>query len=302
MLNSRFFIYAGLCSVVCLISNDARAQSSAKPTAPQTATTSEMVPSQGSAMKQGSDTKVAVEEGFEPLLTSNDLSMFRGYKKEKITPGWTVTDEVLHIDGVKRGDDIITKKSYKNFDMRFEWKVADAGNSGVFYHVGMGDKAASKSGIEYQVLDDEGHHDGKNPLTSAGSIYALYPPKTYPKKAVGQWNEGRIVVDGPKITHYLNGVEVAEADTSSDDWKQRLAASKFSTWEKFASQSQGPIALQDHGDEAWFKNIRIKELPESEATPAGSGSKAAGSEMMPAAGSGAKPAGSGSKPAGSGSH
>ena len=126
-----------------------------------------------------------------------NLSKFRGYKKEKITPGWTVTtttktlngetttEQVLHIDGVKRGDDIITKKSYKNFDMRFEWKVSEGGNSGVFYHVGMGDKAASKSGIEYQVLDDKGHHDGQNPLTSAGSIYALYAPKDYPQK--GRW-------------------------------------------------------------------------------------------------------------------
>ena len=109
------------------------------------------------------------------------MSHFRGYKKDKISSAWTVTDNVLRVDGVKRADDIMTKKSYQNFDLRFEWKVSEAGNSGVFYHVGLGDKAASKSGIEYQVLDNDGHKDGKSELTSAGSIYALYPPKAYPK-------------------------------------------------------------------------------------------------------------------------
>ena len=288
MSNSRFFLYIGLVSAACLISNEVHAQSSTtKPEANQdSATTVE------SAIKQGSESETQVEEGFEPMLASNDLSNFRGYKKEEITDGWTVTDQVLHIDGVKRGDDIIMKKSYKNFDIRFEWKVAEAGNSGVFYHVGLGDKAASKSGIEYQVLDDEGHHDGQNPLTSAGSIYALYPPATYPEKAVGEWNQGRVVCDGPKIMHYLNGVLVAEADTSSEDWKERLAASKFSTWENFATHSEGYIALQDHGDEAWFKNIRIKELPDAEAEPAGNESLSIGSAtkraMESEAGSGSK--------------
>jgi len=168
----------------------------------------------------------------------------------------------------------MTKKTYKNFDLRFEWKVSEAGNSGVFYHVGLGDKAASRSGIEYQVLDNDGHKDGKSELTSAGSIYALYPPTTYQKKKVGQWNKARIVCDGTKIQHYLNDVLVAEADTSSDEWKKRLTASKFSNWKRFASQSEGHIAFQDHGDEVWFQKIRIKSLPDLPMTKpaAGSGS------------------------------
>ena len=275
MFNSRFLICAGLTVAVCFTNGNVQAQTHGSSTTKEAATAEKMAAPKTASMQQGSDTKMAVESGFEPLLASNDLSKFRGYKKEKITPGWSVTDGVLHIDGVKRGDDIIVKKPYKNFDMRFEWKVAKAGNSGVFYRVGLGDKAASKSGIEYQVLDDENHHDGQNELTSAGSIYALYPPKDYPKKAIGQWNQSRIVCNGPKIMHYLNGVMVAEADTSSDDWKKRLAASKFSTWEKFASHPDGYIALQDHGDEVWYKNIRIKKLPEMETKTTGSQTKSA---------------------------
>ena len=299
MFNSRFAIYASLLSAACFLSGEAYAQSSThgSGTKQSSSTTQKSAAPQMSGMTQGSDSKMQVEEGFETLLGADDLNKFRGYKKaDKITPGWTVTDGVLHIDGVKRGDDIITKESYKNFDMRFEWKVSEGGNSGVFYHVGLGDKAASKSGIEYQVLDDKGHKDGKDPLTSAGSIYALYAPKDYPKEAVGEWNKARIVVDGSKIMHYLNGVLVAQADTSSDDWKQRLAASKFSTWDRFATQSEGHIALQDHGNEAWFKNIRIKKLPEMEKTSSGSGAKSTdGSGTKSEAGSGEKTSGSGSR-------
>lgn len=267
MLHSRFAIFACLLTSLCFIGNEANAQSSSKGSTTKATT-------------QGSDTKAAPKDGFVSLLESNDMSHFRGYKKDKISSAWTVTDGVLRVDGVKRADDIMTKKSYKNFDLRFEWKVSEAGNSGVFYHVGLGDGAASKSGIEYQVLDNAGHHDGKSPLTSAGSIYALYPPKEYPKKKVGEWNKARIVCNGTKIQHYLNDVMVAEADTSNDDWKKRLAASKFSTWERFASQSQGHIAFQDHGDEVWFKNIKIKKLadePMSESS-AGSGNKGSDSK------------------------
>ena len=262
MLLSRFAIFACLLTAISFVSNQATAQSSDKGSATKPTT-------------EGSTTKTADEDGFVSLLGKNDMSHFRGYKKDKISSAWTVTDNVLRIDGVKRGDDIMTKKSYENFDLRFEWKVSEAGNSGVFYHVGLGDKAASKSGIEYQVLDNDGHKDGKSELTSAGSIYALYPPKAYPKKKVGEWNKARIVCNGTKIQHYLNDVMVAEADTSSDDWKKRLAASKFSTWERFASQSKGHIAFQDHGDEVWFQKIKIKALPDTameKPAAAGSGS------------------------------
>ena len=257
---SRFAIFACLVTAICFAGNQATAQSSDKGSASKPAT-------------QGSATKAADDDGFVSLLDKNDTSHFRGYKSDKISSAWTVTDNVLRVDGVKRADDIMTKKSYKNFDLRFEWKVSEAGNSGVFYHVGLGDNAASKSGIEYQVLDNDGHKDGKSELTSAGSIYALYPPKAYPKKKVGQWNKARIVCNGTKIQHYLNDVLVAEADTSSDDWKKRLAASKFSTWKRFASQSEGHIAFQDHGDEVWFQKIKIKALPDTPmAKPAAAGS------------------------------
>ena len=262
MFHSRFAIFAGLLTAMCFVGNQANAQSSDKGSATKPAT-------------EGSATKTADDDGFVSLLGKNDMSHFRGYKKDKISSAWTVTDNVLRVDGVKRADDIMTKKSYQNFDLRFEWKVSEASNSGVFYHVGLGDKAASKSGIEYQVLDNDGHKDGKSELTSAGSIYALYPPKAYPKKKVGQWNKARIVCNGTKIQHYLNDVMVAEADTSSDDWKQRLTASKFSTWERFASQSKGHIAFQDHGEEVWFQKIKIKALPDTameKPAAAGSGS------------------------------
>ena len=263
MLLSRFAIFACLLTAISFVSDQATAQSTDKGSANKSTT-------------QGSVTKTTDDEGFISLLDKSDMSHFRGYKKDKISSAWTVTDNVLRVDGVKRGDDIMTKKSYQNFDLRFEWKVSEAGNSGVFYHVGLGDSAAYKTGIEYQVLDNDGHKDGKSKLTSAGSIYALYPPKAYPKKKVGEWNKARIVCNGTKIQHYLNDVLVAEADTSSDDWKKHVAASKFKDWKRFASQSKGHIAFQDHGDEVWFQKIKIKALPDTPmvkpAAAAGSGS------------------------------
>ena len=117
---SRFAIFACLLTAICFVGNVANAQSSDK----------------GSETKptaQGSATKAADEDGFVSLLDKNNMSHFRGYKTDKIDSAWTVTDNVLRVDGVKRGDDIMTKKSYQNFDLRFEWKVSEAGNSGVFY-------------------------------------------------------------------------------------------------------------------------------------------------------------------------
>ncbi len=194
------------------------------------------------------------------LLENNDLSMFRGYKQEEIGDGWSVEDSVLHFDG-SGGGDIITKETYDDFDLEFDWKVSEGGNSGVIYRVGLGDGAPYMTGIEYQVLDDEGHRDGGSTLTSASSLYALYPPSDKRKvKPAGSWNSGRIKVEGNEVTHYLNGRPVLKAKIGSSDWKEKIANSKFKDWDKFATLPSGHIAFQDHGDEVWFRSIRITKL------------------------------------------
>jgi hypothetical protein len=170
------------------------------------------------------------------------------------------------IDGalVRAGDgagDIITDKEYRNFDLTLEWKVAPGGNSGIFYR---GTQAANdiwRTALEMQVLDDERHADGKSPLTSAGSLYALYPAPRGVVRPAGEWNAARILVDGNHVEHWLNDVKLFEFEIGSADFAQRVQNSKFSTMQQFGKANQGYIGLQDHGDRVEFRNIRIRVLP-----------------------------------------
>jgi hypothetical protein len=203
---------------------------------------------------------IAQDNEFESLFDGKSLSQWRGYQKEEIGKGWTVEDDAIKFDGSSGNGDIITKKTYENFELQLEWNITKGGNSGIMYMVQMGDSAPYMSGPEYQILHNEGHGDGKNPKTSAGSLYALYAGEGAETKPLGEWNITKIVINNGKVEHWLNGKKVVEAEIGSDEWNERIDNSKFKTWEKFAKKSDGHIALQDHGDEVWFRNIKIKEL------------------------------------------
>ncbi|MFK7769867.1 MAG: DUF1080 domain-containing protein [Mariniblastus sp.] len=208
----------------------------------------------------GGSSKTSSKPKFVELLDSKDLSAFRGYASEEIGDGWSIDGRYLYFDGSSDTGDIITKEQYSDFELQFEFKISEGGNSGVMYRVSTGDSAPYMSGPEYQVLDDANHDDGKNELTSAGSLYALYAPEDKKTRAAGQWNQAKVKVVGNKITHYLNKVKVLEAEIGSDDWNKRLGESKFKDWDKFAKNAKGHIAFQDHGDEVWYRKIRIKRL------------------------------------------
>ena len=187
------------------------------------------------------------------------LSDFRGYTSDKVGSGWSMTDGTLHFDGTKSGD-ITTKNEFANFILEFDWKISEAGNSGVMYRVSLGDKKPYKSGPEYQVLDDDKHKDGKLESHRAGALYALYIPKNKTLKPVGQWNSSKIVLKGGSVEHWLNGKKVVEAELGSADWNQKVGASKFNGWEKFGKNKKGHICFQDHGDPVWYRNIRIRTI------------------------------------------
>lgn len=198
------------------------------------------------------------ERGFEPLFGENAKELWVGYGKDAWPEGWELEEGgVLHRAG--SGGDLRTVKEFRNFDLRWDWKVSPGGNSGVMYRVVQTDAPSYQSGVEYQILDNSTHADGKNPLTSAASLYAMYAPPKDLTKPVGEWNESRLVVRGNRIRHFLNGEEVVSAEVGSDDWNERLAKSKFASWEEFANSRTGHIALQDHGDEVWYRNMRIRE-------------------------------------------
>ncbi len=201
--------------------------------------------------------------GFLALFDGSSLDAFCGYEDESIGPGWKIDGAVLHFDGTPSGD-LCTKEEFADFELTFEWKVGPGANSGVMYRVSLGDDAPYFSGPEYQILENEGHADGKNPATSAASLYALYPPENATLKPAGEWNESRIVLNGPAVEHWLNGTCVVKAEIGGDDWNTKVGAGKFKDWEKFGRNETGHICFQDHGNEVWFRNIRIRKLGPSD--------------------------------------
>lgn len=196
----------------------------------------------------------------QSLLEPNAAPAWRGYLKSELPVGWQVIDGALTRVGA--GGDIITKEQYENFELELEWKVSPGGNSGIFFHVVEDSTlpAVYLTGPEMQVLDNRGHPDGRSPHTSAASNFALHPPARDATKPVGQWNRARLVVNGSRVEHWLNGELVVRYDLWTEQWKQRVRDSKFRDMPRYGLARSGHIALQDHGDWVAFRNIRIRRL------------------------------------------
>ena len=189
-----------------------------------------------------------------------ELQSFRGYDSEAIPAGWTVVgNEITKSRGT---GDLMTKDQFANFELELEWKIGNAGNSGIFYRATKEYDHIYWSGPEYQLLDDANAGDGKNPLTSAASAYALYAPPRGVVKPADQWNTTRIVVNVAHVEHWLNGQKVVEYELWSPDWKAKVAASKFKDWPNYGLAKRGYIGIQgDHNGTLSIRNIRIRELP-----------------------------------------
>lgn len=202
--------------------------------------------------------------GWRLLFDGRSLNGWRGFKKPDAPSGWKAVNGELTL--AEKAGDIITTEQFGDFELRLEWKLAKAGgNSGIFFHVvEEGGDQAYFTGPEVQILDNAAHKDGANGLTSAGSNYALHAPVRDVTKPVGQWNEVRLVVRGPHVEQWMNGVKVVEYELWSADWEARVKASKFGKMPGYGRAKTGHIALQDHGDPVAFRNIRIKAT-----TPAG---------------------------------
>ncbi len=196
--------------------------------------------------------------GWKLLFDGKTTDGWKGYRKDKMPDGWQVIDGVL--TRAKGGGDICTVEEFADFELQADWKISPGGNSGIMYRVAETHGAPYETGPEYQVLDDEKHGDGKNPLTSAGSIYAVYPPAKKVVKPVGEWNHTKIVLRGNHVEHWLNGEKICEAEIGSEDWNARVAKSKWAKVASYAKEPKGHIDLQDHGDKVEFKNIKILVL------------------------------------------
>jgi len=187
------------------------------------------------------------------LFASGDFSKWTNIKGQDVNEGWSIENGIVHRSGRRPGA-IITRQNYKNFELRFNWKISEAGNSGVKY------RTKGRLGLEYQILDDAKNRDRKNPTHRAASLYELVSASDdKPLKPVGEWNHGRILANGNHIEHWLNGEKVVKIEVASEDWKQRFKDSKYSKHEGFGSWT-GPILLQDHNDDVWYQNVHIRKL------------------------------------------
>lgn len=197
-------------------------------------------------------------DGWRLLFDGKTTNGWRAYGADTMPSGWKVVDGVL--TRVSRAGDIITKDQFTDFELTLDWKVAPGGNSGIFYHAVEGLEWIYYGAPEYQVLDDERHNDGKNPLTSAGAAYGLYPAPRGVVHPAGEWNSARILVKGNHVEHWLNGTRTANYELHSDDWKAKVAASKFGQWPAYGMAKTGHIGLQEHGGRIEFRNIKIRDL------------------------------------------
>jgi hypothetical protein len=195
--------------------------------------------------------------GWKLLFNGADTAGWRGFKTPAPDAGWKVRDGALSPDP-KTSKDLVTKDRYENFELVFDWKISPQGNSGVMYHVIEAGDETYESGPEYQILDNA---HGEAPPEQAGALFALYPPTSDRTRPVGQFNHALIIVDHGKVQHYLNGMKVTEYEIGSPEFKAKVAASKFKRWPQFATGQTGFIALQNHGDDVAFKNIKIRVLP-----------------------------------------
>jgi cytochrome c len=166
-----------------------------------------------------------------------------------------------YIFGGTSGDLIYSREKFRNFELSLEWKISENGNSGIFYFVADESQTTPwKTGLEMQVLHNEGHPDGEIHSHRAGDLYDLVAADPETVRPPGQWNEARIRVHNNHIEHWLNGVKVVSIERGSERWQSALASSKFADWVDFGTAEEGYIALQDHGDPVWYRNIRVRSL------------------------------------------
>ncbi|MBB1396463.1 DUF1080 domain-containing protein [Pseudoalteromonas sp. SG44-8] len=214
-----------------------------------------------SAFAKTPDNQLSKEEqsaGWQLLFDGKDMSHWRNFKSETLSPKWTIDNGAMSL--TKGGGDILTKKVYRNFDLQIDWKISTKGNSGIFVLADETGSMIYSHAPEIQIIDNEEHPDNKIDSHLAGSLYDLFAAPTTAHKPANNWNSVRIRMQDKHLQVWQNGISTLSIVIGSTTWNTLVANSKFATWSNFAAAEQGHIGLQDHGDKVWFKNIKIKEL------------------------------------------
>jgi hypothetical protein len=202
------------------------------------------------------------KDGWVLLFDGSTLAGWHSYN-HSTTARWEVKDGTIHLNKSKSGQcDITTDSAYGDFDLKLEWKISKNGNSGIIFYVAEGRKYEDpyNTGPEMQVLDNDGHPDGKIFKHRAGNLYDLIPSAKESVKPVGQWNQVEIISKGGQLTTILNGVVQVKTTLWDAQWRKMIAGSKFKQWADFGTFHTGKIDLQDHTDEVWYRNIKLRKL------------------------------------------
>jgi len=208
--------------------------------------------------------------GWQLLFDGKTMDGWHNFRRPGIRPGWQVKDDALVCVDPKQAGDIVTSNKFEWFELQFDYNISDGGNSGVMFHVTDAGGAVWATGPELQLLDNVNGHDGptKEGRQLSGWLYALYQPPDDPKtgkpldatKPAGEWNHVRLLMTPEKCVHEMNGVKYFEYVLGSDDFKSRVAKSKFGGMKDFAKSTSGYIALQgDHGQVS-FRDIKIRSI------------------------------------------
>lgn len=219
----------------------------------------------------GAEMKMEVPEtDWEIIFDGTSFDNLKGYLTDEVSEHWKIEeDAMVFYPPAKRNKgeayNLVTRKEYTDFIISLEWRIAEAGNSGIFWGVHEDPllNEAYQTGPEIQVLDNDKHPDGKNGLShQAGALYDMVAPSADVTKPVGEWNAFEITIDHKTNTGIvvLNNVEVVNFPVNDPEWSKMVSNSKFADWEHFGKYTTGKIGFQDHGDVVAYRNIKIKEL------------------------------------------
>jgi len=206
---------------------------------------------------------VSDEDDWIVLFDGSSLDHWKGWKKDSVAAAWQIEDNVLvfnpEIEG--RGD-IITREQFENFELHLDWKIEDCGNSGIMYNVQESEEYDHpySTGPEMQILDNKCHPDGRIEKHRAGDLYDMIKTSVVNVKPAGEWNSIILISNNAHVEFWQNDTKVVEFEMHTDTWAETIANSKFKDWKGFGTYKKGSIAIQDHGDKVWFRDIRIKSL------------------------------------------